>query len=188
MVWLVIFMGPDCRRRRNGSIHVSHILPPSLPPSLTSSLPPSSPHLINPHVPDDNIAVYHEVGDSDGVGCYVLPPELGGHRVLLPEGPVLVLHVHGKHGRMVAHLWVRGEREGGRKSHFCSIHIETSEANTGGCRYTCTLYIQYMYKITLYIHVMEFTLLVCTCTCTCRFPNRCHIIRISAVTSPPLIM
>ena len=77
-----------------------------------------------------------------------------------------------------------GGREGGRKSHFCSIHIETSEANTGGCRYTCTLYIQYMYKITLYIHVMEFTLLVCTC----RFPNRCHMIRISAVTFPPLIM
>ena len=60
-------------------------------------------------------AVHHEVGDSDGVGRYVLPPELGGHRVLLPEGPVLVLHVHGKHGRMVAHLWVWGEREGGRE-------------------------------------------------------------------------
>ena len=89
------------------------------------SLPPSPPHLINPHVPDDNIvyggdhlgpgvvaagAVHHEVGDSDGVGRYVLPPELGGHRVLLPEGPVLVLHVHGKHGRMVAHLWVWGGR------------------------------------------------------------------------------
>ena len=101
--------------------------PPSLPPSLPPFLPPSPPHLINPHVPDDNIvyggdhlgpgvvavgAVYHEVGDSDGVDCYVLPPELGGHRVLLPEGPVLVLHMHGKHGRMVAHLWVWGEREG----------------------------------------------------------------------------
>ena len=122
-------------------------------------------------------AVHHEVGDSDGVGCYVLPPELGGHRVLLPEGPVLVLHVHGKHGRMVAHLWVWGEREGGREgeregereSHFCSIHIETSEANTGGCRYTCTLYIQYMYKITLYIHMMEFTF---TFTCA-REPLSC---------------
>ena len=50
------------------------------------------------------IVAEEKVCDSDGVAGHIFPSELGSHSILLPEGPVLVLHMHRKHRRMVAHL------------------------------------------------------------------------------------
>lgn len=64
--------------------------------------------------------VKHDVSVTDRVSHQVLPSELGGHSVLLPQREVLVLHIHSKHRRMVSHLTchmttARGEREGESK-------------------------------------------------------------------------
>ena len=53
------------------------------------------------------------VGVPDGVADEIFAPELGGHCVLFPHGEVLVLYVHGKHGRVVGDLVAVGEGEGG---------------------------------------------------------------------------
>ena len=55
-------------------------------------------------------AMYDKVCDSNGITGNVFPSKLGGHCILLPEGPVLVLYVHSKHRRMMTHL--EREREG----------------------------------------------------------------------------
>ena len=65
-------------------------------------------YMIHPPI---TCAVYEQVSDSNRVTGDVLPSELGGHGVLLPERPVLMLHMHRKHWRMVTHL---GEGEGRR--------------------------------------------------------------------------
>lgn len=54
-------------------------------------------------------AMENQVGVSSGVDGQVLPSELGGHRILLPQSPLPVLHMHGKHRRVVAHLHARKE-------------------------------------------------------------------------------
>ena len=54
----------------------------------------------------------HQVGGANGVHKEVLPPELRGNAVLLPVGPIFMLHIHGTHRGVVADLW-GGGREGG---------------------------------------------------------------------------
>ena len=51
-----------------------------------------------------------QVAATNGVADDILPPELGGESVFLPECPILAVCVHRKHGRMVADL---GGEEGG---------------------------------------------------------------------------
>ena len=87
--------------------------------------------LVNPHVPHDDAVdgggdfgpgvialalVHHQMTGAQRVDHEVLPTELGGHGVLLPERPVSVLHMHRKHGRVVAHL---GQQE--------TQHVESQE-------------------------------------------------------------
>ena len=45
-----------------------------------------------------------QVAATNGVADDILPPELGGESVFLPECPILALCVHCKHGRVVADL------------------------------------------------------------------------------------
>lgn len=90
-------------------------------------------------------AMNDKVCDSNGITGNVLPSKLGGHCILLPEGPVLVLHVHSKHRRMMTHL-ERGEgsesgREGigkegeGRGEEGDLVTFRVKELH---CSFTCT--------------------------------------------------
>ena len=54
------------------------------------------------------ITMEDEVGYPDGVAGDIFSSEFGGHRVLLPQSPVLVLHMHRKHWRMVTYLREEG--------------------------------------------------------------------------------
>ena len=56
------------------------------------------PGVVVPALMEDNVGVPDRVADE------VFAPELGRDGVLLPHGKVLVLNVHGKHGRVVGDL------------------------------------------------------------------------------------
>ena len=57
--------------------------------------------------------VEDQVHSSDGETLEVLPPELTRESILLPEGPVLVLAMHGQHWGVVTDLLISrgGETE-----------------------------------------------------------------------------
>lgn len=68
-------------------------------------------------------AVEDNMAAANGSHCEVLATKLGGSCELLPEGPILVLNVLGKHRRMVTHLQAgrQGWREGGKKMLHCQV-------------------------------------------------------------------
>ena len=58
------------------------------------------PGIVTPGLVNDDMAAAQRVAHQ------VLAPKLGGHCVLLPEAPLLMLHVHGKHRRVVTNLCI----------------------------------------------------------------------------------
>ena len=76
-------------------------------------------HLVYPQLAHDDImdcgghfgpsvmtltTIYDHMAAAKGIADEILASKLRGYSILLPEDPVLVLHMHGKHWGMMAHL------------------------------------------------------------------------------------